>query len=609
MAPSQHRGRPSLDELTSAFPRRQVGPIWDNQREALEQIARHGSMLLELPTGSGKTAVGMAVLRALAKRGDGPLFYIVPTKSLVGQVKEMFPEVVEAYGRNEYDCLYYEPDEFFKADEIPCLLLQDCAHRVDQETGVTVGKGVAKCPYYLAKYEAKRQRSRIVVCTMSFFLFTQLFSKEFEAPAGLVIDEVQEIPDVVRGALSFSITDYHLERAINLLSTVAPDEAATLEIFLETMLRIIRLKPRRVPVLLQDVELQELLLVLKDIDRDRMRSKVVAAIRSGEIDVKKEREVLTRVERVVYDLFRYLRSFEFSLGTESRHPLNYTYAYWDHEPGEGTKVRNRLTVQSWAVGPVIRKLAKLSDLTIAYGATIGDPEIFGYESGLSPKEFPCAAFPSTFPAGNARIFVPSDTPSLAVKELSKRTKATSIRKIVRACKRFNDAGKRCLVVMVSEDERQRFIRMATEDSVNFITYGEDGVTARAAAERFRSGEGEVLLGTVAQYGQGIDLPSGICPVIIFLRPAYAPPNSPQMQFETERFGGRRWSVWQYRVIKEALQVRGRNIRSATDKGITIFFDRRFQKFVYGSLPKWLQDSYVGNKTLDECIDDALEVLS
>ena len=81
-----------------------------------------------------------------------------------------------------------------------------------------------------------------------------------------------------------------------------------------------------------------------------------------------------------------------------------------------------------------------------------------------------------------------------------------------------------------------------------------------------------------------------------------------MQFETERFGGRRWSVWQYRVIKEALQVRGRNIRSATDKGVTIFFDKRFQKFVYGSLPKWLQDSYVGNKTLDECIDEALEVL-
>ncbi len=607
MAPSQHRGWPSFDELASAFPRRQLGPMWEEQEGAFRHIVRYGNCLLELPTGSGKTAVGISVLRALAKRGEGPLFYTVPTKALVGQVKKMYPEIVEAYGRNEYDCLYYEPEESYRADEIPCLLLADCPHRVDQETGETFKKRAQACPYYRAKYEAKRRKSRIVVSTMSFFLFTQLFSKEFEAPAGLILDEVQEIPEVVRGALSFSITDYHLGRAIKLLSTVAPEEAAALENFLDTMLRIIQLKPQRVPVLLQPIEIQELLLTLQDIDRVGMRDKVIRAIRSGEIDVRSEREVLTRVERVVYDLFRYLRAFEFSLATETRNPLNYTFAYWDLEPGEGRKVYNRLTIQSWAVGPVIRKLAKSAGLTVAYGATIGDPEIFGYESGLSPKEFPAASFPSHFPSENTALYVPTDTPSLATRELSRRTKATAIRRIVRACKQFNKAKKRCLVIVVSEDERQRFIRMATEDGVDFVTYG-DGVTARAAAERFRAGEGKVLLGTVAQYGKGIDLPRGICPVIIFLRPAYAPPSSPQTQFEEERFGSMRWSVWQYRVIKEALQVRGRNVRNETDKGVTIFFDRRFRKFVYGSLPRWLKPSYVGDKTLDECIVNSLEVL-
>lgn len=607
MASSQHRGWPSFEELASAFPRRQLGPMWEEQVGAFRHIARFGNCLLELPTGSGKTAVGMTVLEALSKRGEGPLFYTVPTKSLVGQVKEMFPKVVEAYGRNEYDCLYYEPEESYKADEIPCLLLRDCPHRVDQETGDTFQKGAAVCPYYQAKYEAKKRKSRIVVSTMSFFLFTQLFSREFDPPAGLVLDEVQETPDVVRGALSFNITDYHLGRAIKLLEGVAPQEAAALENFLDTMLRIIQLKPQRFPVMLQPIELQELILTLRDVDRDGMRDKVIKGIRSGAIDVKSDRETLVRVERVVYDLFRYLRAFEFSLSTETRHPLNYTYAYWDLEPGEGRRVHNRLTIQSWSVGPVIRKLAMSAGQTVAYGATIGDSEIFGYESGLQPKEFPFASFPSHFPPENTRLYVPTDTPSLAANDLSRRTKANAIRRIVRVCQRFNKAGKRCLVVVVSEDERQRFIRMATEDKVSFLTYGE-GLTARVAAERFRNGEGKVLLGTVSQYGQGIDLPSGICPVIIFLRPAYAPPNSPQTQFEEERFGTMRWAIWQYRVIKEVLQVRGRNVRSETDKGVTIFFDRRFRKFVYGSLPKWLQASYVGDKTLNECIDDALEVL-
>ena len=43
-------------------------------------------MTFELPTGSGKTAVGFAFLRTLQEAGRGPLFYITPTKPLVDQV-------------------------------------------------------------------------------------------------------------------------------------------------------------------------------------------------------------------------------------------------------------------------------------------------------------------------------------------------------------------------------------------------------------------------------------------------------------------------------------------------------------------------------------------
>lgn len=183
-----------------------------------------------------------------------------------------------------------------------------------------------------------------------------------------------------------------------------------------------------------------------------------------------------------------------------------------------------------------------------------------------------------------------------------------MRSIVQAVKKFNLFGKRCLVVVVSEEERTRFIRRALDEGVNFLTYGE-GVSSREAAERFRNGEGDVLLGTGAQYGRGLDLPDGICPVIIFLRPSYAPPSSPQAQFEEERFRAHRWQLWQYRVIREALQVRGRNVRSADDRGVTIFFDQRFRKFVFGSLPGWLKPSYVGDKSLDECLEDALTLLA
>jgi Rad3-related DNA helicase len=62
------------------------------------------------------------------------------------------------------------------------------------------------------------------------------------------------------------------------------------------------------------------------------------------------------------------------------------------------------------------------------------------------------------------------------------------------------------------------------------------------------------------------------------------------------------------MIQKAMQWRGRNIRGPQDKGVTFFFDSRFRRFLFGGMPKWLQPSYRGDLTLQECIEDALLVL-
>ncbi|HSX58486.1 MAG TPA: helicase C-terminal domain-containing protein [Candidatus Saccharimonadales bacterium] len=595
-----HLGPLTFDELSSAFPR-QYREMHPNQREAFERIAQvGGSVTLEAPTGSGKTAIGYATLRALAERGEGPLFYVVPNKALVGQVHTLHRDLTEVYGRNEYECLYF-PEENYRADEIPCLLLTDCVHRVDQETGETFGRG-RRCPYYWAKYQAKQ--SPIVVCTMAFYLFTQLFSREWEEPAGLVIDEAHQIAKVVRNALSFEISGYHLARAIRLLEPFAPEGAAGLEEFLSTMNRIVRVKRSNTPSLLEDTEVQELLMVLMLIDHDLLQRRLQSAVTSGAIDVGQHVEVLTRVERIVRDLVRYLRAFEFSLPTENRNPLNYTFAYHEREPVEGRRVNNRLVVKAYHVAPLVRSLLS-SSMTLAYSATIGDENIFGFETGIRQPTF---HFGSDFPNENTRVFMPTNTPNLAMQSRGRRDLANSIRRMARACRRFNDAGHRCLVIVVSDAERQRFLRMAIEEGVDVVTYG-DGVSARLAAERFRDrGDGGVLCGTAANYGEGIDLPDGRAPVIFFLRPAYPSPQDPATQFEERRFGSRRWSVWNWRVMMEALQVRGRNVRGATDLGVTFFISQQFRRFLYGSLPNWLQPAYRGELTFDEGIEEALEVL-
>jgi Rad3-related DNA helicase len=254
------------------------------------------------------------------------------------------------------------------------------------------------------------------------------------------------------------------------------------------------------------------------------------------------------------------------------------------------------------VAGLIRKI--LSPFTVAFSATIGNNEIFGLETGI---EAPFKSIDSQFPIDNTRIYLPSDTPNLAMNERSRRDLTQTLRKIARACARFKKSGHRCLVVTVSNAERDKFMMMALEEGFQAISYG-NGVTAKAAAQDFKDGKGDVLVGTAANYAEGIDLPKQIAPIIFFLRPGYPNPRDPGTQFEERRFGTARWQLWNWRVMLQALQVRGRNIRSKSDVGVTFFMSQQFRRFLHASLPHWLSNAYCGEKPFEDCLADAEKLL-
>jgi Rad3-related DNA helicase len=282
--------------------------------------------------------------------------------------------------------------------------------------------------------------------------------------------------------------------------------------------------------------------------------------------------------------------------------LNYTYGYYEQEIGEGGKTQYRLVIKAYFVAPLIKKI--LAPWTLAYSATIGDAETFGFESGI---RFPFYAFESDFPAKNTKIFMPIDTPNLAVKSRNRQDLTRSLRKIVRVCRNFQDTGLRSLVVVVSNLEREKFLILTKEEGVDAISYG-NGIKPREAARKFQQGEGSVLVGTVANYGEGIDLPKNLAPIIFFLRPAYPNPKDPATIFEERRFGNMRWRLWNWRVMVEALQVRGRNIRSARDLGVTIFISQQFRRFMPAVFPKWLEEAYRGDLRLEECVKVTKDLL-
>jgi Rad3-related DNA helicase len=567
------------------------------QKKALEIIGEKiGRLILELPTGTGKTVIGYVYLKALEKMGMKHLFYVAPTKALVEQVKFLHSDVKIVFGRSEYPCLYYS-NEKVTAEEAPCSFLS-CPHRVNQETGKTES-GMEPCPYLMATYEAKK--GGIVVCTTAFYLYSQ-FLANWEKAEGVVIDEAHRIAKVVRNCLSYEITDYHLRKIVEILKGIDSETTAILEEFLKTMTEIARHKFNYKPTLLTADEIRELIRILQKIDAEKAREQLKEAIKGKKIDTRSQREFLKKIEIILRDIRRYLTSLGYSLPTEDRDPLNYICAFCRKDLEGKEKAKYFLFIKSYYVAPIISKI--LPSYALAYSATIGDPDIFGYETGIKS---PFYTFPSSFSDKNTRIFLPTDTPNLAVKGRSRQEPNKILRKIIKACKKFADSDIRSLVVVVSEKERQKFLNFSQEAKLEVLSYG-NGFKAKEVVANFKNGQGRVLVGTLANYGDGIDLPDGLSPVIFFLRPGYPSPDDPIVKFEEKRYGAKRWELWTYRVMIEALQVRGRNIRGARDKGVTFFVSQQFRRFLYPKLPDWLKSSYRNELSFDQCVKETIKLL-
>ena len=166
------------------------------------------------------------------------------------------------------------------------------------------------------------------------------------------------------------------------------------------------------------------------------------------------------------------------------------------------------------------------------------------------------------------------------------------------------------MVCTSNAERDAICKRLTDTGMTVMSYGgERGISAKEAATLFRDGAGDVLVGTAANYAEGTDLPAQVAPVIFFLKPGYPPGWDPQLQFERQRYGRGAWALQTWRLMLKALQVRGRNVRSAQDLGVCIFLDGRFRFFLQNSLPDWLKPSYRRGLTMDQCVEDALQLLS
>ncbi len=632
-------------ELNASFPTnakiRQPRSI---QADSIVALA-DGKFLQELPTGAGKTALEYMICAAsLKKIEEGEIvFWIVPTKALVEQIKQEHPDVKTIFGQNEHVCpwavedfeeqpqspvtriqlpLLHEDSHVPRVSEIPQFVHAKCPHFVHQETGNTNTAGVLPCPYYQQTYEAKRGGG-IIVATMSFYVFAKLFSKRnketvhdtaYGRVAVVVIDEAHRFADVIRYTLSYDITDWHLEKAIALLKRIKAPERRPLRKFLKA-LKDIALAHKKEPYqehLLTDDEIKKLISILEEIDPDVLApERIEEATAAGLLNAREDWREIKTIETLAKDIKRYIHTLEYALAEEDeegnvRRPLNYSCSYYKEELGEREKVQHKLVLHCHYVAPLIRKRLR-APTTVSFSATIGRPDLFAYDSGIRDPFF---SAPSTFPVENRRIYLPDDVEDLSHHaDPTGRKKTKTLRQIAKGCRRLVEKNIRSLVLVSSNAERDKFMAMAEEEGVEAMTYTQE-LSAKDVASKFREGEAEVLCGCVAHYGVGVDFPKDTAGTIWLLRPGYANPRSASTQFEKLSFGeGHYWSRLIYKVMLEVQQAVGRNIRGPRDRGVCFLMSSGFQKFARQGLPDWLQPAYRRGMMLNDCLEDAKKLLS
>jgi hypothetical protein len=98
-APPKQSVPDSPDELLRDLPRRKIPDVLPHQREIMKSYAEtavaEADVALQLPTGSGKTLVGLLVGEWRRRRNQERILYLCTTKQLVNQVVE---QAEEKYG-------------------------------------------------------------------------------------------------------------------------------------------------------------------------------------------------------------------------------------------------------------------------------------------------------------------------------------------------------------------------------------------------------------------------------------------------------------------------------------------------------------------------------
>lgn len=205
---SLSRDNPLLADLPEWFT-----SFRDHQRVAIREILTAYEegvecVVLDAPTGSGKTLIGETVRRLLpASRGNGGVAtYICSSKALQDQFLKDYPYAKVLKGRQNYATQLY-PERFGGKDG---LSASDCTKSPGDSESCMWCSDTRLCPYEMAKSDALR--SSLAVLNTSYFLSECNGPGRFSRGGFIIADEGDVIEKELMAHVEVKISERRLKQ-------------------------------------------------------------------------------------------------------------------------------------------------------------------------------------------------------------------------------------------------------------------------------------------------------------------------------------------------------------------------------------------------------------
>jgi len=511
------------------------------QLESVNEVVQSGNQvfLLDAPTGSGKSLVGIAAFKRLTvmdrvmdrmtdSHSNYRCRYLTRTIQLQEQVLRDFDGKM-VKGRSNYRC-----------NTFPNLHAGDCPS--DKKTDPGENR-CEECNYHVAKSRAIQ--APLAVLNNAYYITEVNGPKQFSGSNLVVIDEVDTLEASLMSFIDFEVTEAQLKK----YSVLPPDNMESLPEWMAWAMKSTRRMHDYIGLLDKQLAL----------DPEHWT----------DIEIGKNREK-KQAEQFLAKMNMFL--------TE----VNDT---WILDVGSKPKAGWCVTFKPVTVAPYAEKyLWGHGDRYLGMSGTILDPQILADDLGI--KDYSYRRMDSQFPVDNRLIHV---KPVVNLKYAKMQEELPKLLdEVVNIVTEHR--GKNILVHTVSYKIRDYLVEMLPFKGVDperILTH--NTMDRVDKLELFKKSRNQIMVSP--SFDRGVDLPGQECEVVIICKMPYLALGDKQVKARLAMPRGQQW--YNLRAIQTVMQMTGRAVRSERDFAATYILDKQFKSLLARTrhlIPKWWLES-------------------